>query len=48
MAVPANTFSLTAAATMPSGAITRHRPAATSSAVVTPFTPPKWSMWEWV
>ncbi len=48
MAGPAMTFSLTASARKPSGAMTRHRPAATSSALVTPSTPAKWSMWEWV
>ena len=45
MALPATTFSLIAASVKPSGAMTWQRPAATSSAVVTPLTPPQWSMW---
>jgi hypothetical protein len=48
MTVPANTFSDTAWARKPSGAITGTRPEATSSSVMIPFTPPKWSTWEWV
>ena len=48
IATPAKTFSLTAASTMPTGAMTRQRPESTSSWVVTPLTPPKWSTWLWV
>ncbi len=48
IAGPAITFSLTASARNPSGAIIRQRPASTSSCDVTPRTPPKWSRWLWV
>ncbi len=48
IAGPAMTFSLTASARNPSGAMTRQRPASTSSCVVTPRTPAKWSRWLWV
>jgi hypothetical protein len=48
MAGPAITYSLTAASRKPSGATMRTRPACTSSTVVTPSTPPKWSTWECV
>jgi hypothetical protein len=48
IAVPTNTFSATASSMKPSGAITAMRPASTSASSITPFTPPKWSMCEWV
>lgn len=48
IAGPAITFSDTASCRKPAGASTWHRPAATSAVDVTPSTPAKWSMWEWV
>ena len=48
IAKPAMTFSSIVSRMKCSGAMTRQRPAATSSRVVTPSTPPKWSAWECV
>ena len=48
MAFPASTFSLTASATIPAGAMIRTFPEATSSAVTIPLAPPQWSTWLWV
>ena len=48
IALPANRFSPTTSRMKCSGAMIRHRPASTSSCVVTPCTPPKWSRCECV
>jgi hypothetical protein len=48
IAKPAITFSAMVSRRKCSGAITRQRPASTSACVVTPSTPPKWSVCECV
>ncbi|MCY1549609.1 hypothetical protein D9M68_857850 [compost metagenome] len=45
IALPAKTFSLTASSMKPSGASTLTLPALTSSSLITPLAPPKWSAW---